>query len=88
MPFIGRGGSSPPSDTTQWECSHPPPSAEVTLEAGTDMVPAAPLRASLRGPAAHPVRPVGRPVGSRYRRESVVGMLRMDMGPGSYPDED
>ena len=26
--------------------------------------------------------------GPRYHKESVVGMLWMDMGPGSYPDED
>ncbi len=46
MPLIGRGGSSPPSDTTKWESSHllePEPRSAPT----TDTVPADPRSATI-----------------------------------------
>jgi hypothetical protein len=54
VPFIGRGGSSPPSDTTQWDTSHSRSAdgdrTAAPKEAGTSTVPAPPADATI--PAA------------------------------------
>ena len=55
MPFIGRGGSSPPSDTTEWEPPHLPSLQQAPLDQPGTTVPG-PSGSATIAPEAAPGR--------------------------------
>jgi hypothetical protein len=48
VPFRGRGGSSPPSDTTKWAAAHLPDLNQVPLDTQPATVPGDPGTATIR----------------------------------------
>ncbi len=97
MPFIGRGGSSPPSDTAKWEPSHPLTGDLPSNPSGTDPdavttsgmprpAPPAPPHGRLRG--AGPTRPspsAHRPAAIRSVASPATGSVSGWAFGGSAP---